>query len=691
MNLLVPAALAFGAIIPIILLLYFMRPKRQERVVGSTLLWQQAMQDLQASRPWQRLRITPLLLIQLLAATVIVLILARPAIFSSNPVSGDTIVILQASASMQATDVPPSRFESARNTIRDFIGGLGSSDRLSLITMAHTPQVLIAESQDKVQLNAALQRARVTNQDADLEQAISLAASLAAGRSNIQVLVIGDGHTITPDQPLVVPFPVRYLSVGTDAPNVALMALASRTIQGKLIAFAQVANYSHQSRSIPVELYADSKLVTVQTITLAAGTNGSLQWGPLAPGSRFLHARIESQDAMSIDHEAWSIVGGAQHARALLVTKGNGYVEKFLSLQPNIDLFETTPDKYVHVNTYDLTVFDGLVPPTLPSGSLFFINPPAGSYIFGKVGPEIKVSQINAGNDTLNLLANVDLSSIHTLQGSHDLQPASWSQPIITTPQTPLFITGENNNQRIAVLGFDIHNSDFPLQPAFPLLMHNLVNWFLPPPVSGNGQVMPGAPVTIQAWPGATQVSITGPDQQVTNIGPPITPYAKTDQVGIYQVSQQVRGQNLQGAFTVNLFNANQSKLAPARALPILHSTNFTAGGNIVSYQLREVWPWVAAFLLLVLCFEWWLFSRSYRQKAAQGATGRDGRKLTGQKQSATDTINRSLRRYPVVARVQDELIERYRLASKRFAKVSKRTRNKLARPTAKGDKRVNF
>ena len=38
MNLLVPAALAFALIIPIILVFYFMRPKRQEQTIGSTLL-----------------------------------------------------------------------------------------------------------------------------------------------------------------------------------------------------------------------------------------------------------------------------------------------------------------------------------------------------------------------------------------------------------------------------------------------------------------------------------------------------------------------------------------------------------------------------------------------------------------------------------------------------------------------------
>src|SRR2546429_4288079 len=141
MNLLVPAALAFSAIIPIILLFYFMRPKRQEHVVASTLLWKQALQDIQASRPWQRLRIAPLLLLQLLAAIFIVLILARPAIFTSSSISGNTIIILQASASMQATDVAPTRFEAAKSQISDLIDGLGPNDHLSLISMAPTPQV----------------------------------------------------------------------------------------------------------------------------------------------------------------------------------------------------------------------------------------------------------------------------------------------------------------------------------------------------------------------------------------------------------------------------------------------------------------------------------------------------------------------------------------------------------------------
>ncbi len=682
MSLLVPAALAFGIIIPIILLLYFMRPKRQNRVVGSTLLWQQALQDLQASRPWQRLRITPLLLLQLLAALVIVLILARPAIFLPSPISGNTIIILQTSASMQATDVTPNRFEAAKSQIADLVDGLGPNDHLSLISMAHTPQVLIASSQDKGQITAALQRAKVTNQDADLEQALSLAISLAAGRTNIQVLVVGDGHVVAPDQTLVVPFPVSYLRIGTDAANAALLALASRSLQGNLVALAQVANYSHEQRSIPVELYADGKLVNVQTITLGAGASGAIQWGPLPslpPTTRYLHAQILTQDALSIDHEAWAIVGGSMHGRVLLVTKGNNFLQAALLLQSNIDLYKTTPDKYVvNAGNFDVTVFDGFVPATLPTGGVLFINPPQGSYIFGQSRPEIRVSHIgagSAGSESSGLLDNVDLSSIHVLRLSHLLVPALWAQSVIVTPETPLLIAGENNNRRIAALSFDLHDSDLPLQPSFPILIYNLVNWFLPPPVAGDGQVSPNLPVTIQTWPGADRVTINGPDQQTVTVAPPFpaAPYTQTNSIGIYQVTQRVYGQERRGAFAVNLFDPQQSRLAPTNQLPVVHSINFAPGNNGVPRVLREIWPWIAAFLLLILCLEWWLFSRGYRlQSTAATTASKGGYTRVGQARS------RNTPRF--IGEARDQLEKRYRVARKRLTTVTRRRKKGMYR-----------
>lgn len=682
MSLLIPAALAFSIIIPAIILLYFMRPKRQERVVSSTLLWQQASQDLQASRPWQRLRITALLLLQILAAIVIVLVLARPATFIRSPIGGNTIIILQASASMQATDVPPNRFEEAKSNITDLIDGLGPSDQLSLITMALTPQVLIAFSSDKSQLTSALQRAKVTNQDADLEQALSLATSLAAGHTDAQVLVIGDGHVLPPNQTLVAPFPVHYLQIGTDAPNAALLALASHTIQGQLIALAQVANYSHQQRSIPVELYADGKLAGVQTAILPAGASGALQWGPLPPATHFLHARIISQDAMTIDHEAWAITGGSMHGRVLLVTKGNSFLEASLRLQPNIDLFETTPDKYANVGNFDLTVFDGFVPSSLPSGDIFFVDPPAGSYIFGKSGAEIIISHISAGSDSQKLLNQVDLSSIHVVRKSHQLTEAPLMQSVIVTPETPLLIAGEQNNRRIAVLSFNLHDSDLPLQPTFPILIYNLVNWFLPLPVPGTAQVAPDTPVTIQAWPGAERITITGPGEQSVTVAPPfpVTAFHQTEKIGIYSVTQYTQNQELHGAFTINLFDPLQSHLTPAAQLPIAQSIPFDSGSPAIPRVLREIWPWIAAFLLLVLCAEWWLFSRSY---TIRGVSNLERPNPLQQSRPASRPQQHS-----VIATLQNQVETQFKVVQKRITRVRKRIKGKQ-KPKGKSNANV--
>jgi hypothetical protein len=690
MDLLVPAGIGFGAIIPIILILYFMRPKRQERVVGSTLLWQQALQDIQASRPWQRLRVTPLLLLQLLAAIAIVLILARPAIFSNSPISGNTIIILQSSASMQATDVAPNRFASAKNTIDDLIDSMGSGDHISLISMALTPKVLITASQDKDQLHAALAQATVTNQDADLTSALSLAASLATTQTNSQILVVGDGHVMNPDQAIVLPVAVRFMPIGTDAPNVALMALASRVVQNTFTVVAQVANFSHQSRSVPVELYADGSLVGVQTANLPPEATGSVTWTTANPGTHLLHARLISQDAMSIDHDAWSIVGSSFHGRVLLVTKGNTFLEAALRLQPNIDLYTITPDKYSPTLSYDLTVFDGYAPPTLPIGNVFFVNPPNGNYLFGNSGQLNTISHINVGNDTINMLANVDLSSIHVIHVSHTLQPALWAQTIINAPETPLLIAGENDNRRVAVLGFDLHESDLPLQPAFPILMHNMTNWLLPPPIQDGEATTPGTPLTIQTWPGADRVTIIDPNNQSTLIGPPFpaNPYTKTNTVGIYQVVQSVHGHNLNGAFAINLFNANQSNLAPAHQLPIVNSTNIANNTNAIPRQLREIWPWVAAFLLLVLCAEWWLFSRSYRSQATPSHSKQDSRLgIAGAKAGSPSTpIGRT------IAQAQQQMQQRYTRLKRHTRKITKRMRGKrMSSLTAKGEKRANI
>ena len=99
-----------------LVLLYFLKLKRREVSVSSTWLWRSALDDMRVNSPLQRLRMNLLLLLQALALLLLLLALARPV--SKLGLTGtDTILLLDVSASMQATDGPggKTRFEHARD------------------------------------------------------------------------------------------------------------------------------------------------------------------------------------------------------------------------------------------------------------------------------------------------------------------------------------------------------------------------------------------------------------------------------------------------------------------------------------------------------------------------------------------------------------------------------------------------
>src|SRR3712207_4102625 len=98
------AALAGAIVVPALLLLYFLKLRRREMPVASTLLWKKAVQDLQVNAPFQRLRRNLLLFLQLLLLLLLLLAFSRP-VTNYTPGAGTTSVILiDRSASMGAAE-----------------------------------------------------------------------------------------------------------------------------------------------------------------------------------------------------------------------------------------------------------------------------------------------------------------------------------------------------------------------------------------------------------------------------------------------------------------------------------------------------------------------------------------------------------------------------------------------------------
>jgi len=182
MSFLTPLALIGGLLAIPILLLYMLRLRRREIPVSSTYLWQQLLLDREANTPWQRLRRNLLLLLQLLILALLVLALARPYIVVPAVSAGQTALLLDASASMNATDSPEgTRFEAARRQALEMVETMSAGDRMTVIRVAAVPEVLVPYTNDRTLLRDAINSAQPSLASADWAAALTLAGDAAKG------------------------------------------------------------------------------------------------------------------------------------------------------------------------------------------------------------------------------------------------------------------------------------------------------------------------------------------------------------------------------------------------------------------------------------------------------------------------------------------------------------------------------
>ena len=625
MGLLAPLALAFAALGIPILIVYMLKLRREQRTVSSTMLWQQVLQDRQANAPWQKLRRNLLLLLQLLLLFLLVLALARPYSEISRLFQGNVIVLLDASASMQATDTggaAPTRFAVARDRARQIIDGLGPNDTLTLIAVGDTPRVLASLTNDKSVLRQALATARVTNTQADWEAAFILALSSARQATRTTTVVLSDGGL--PDDLPPLPGRVRYVPTGITAENMALTALAVRDGPHGPQAFVRVANAGTQPATTLVQVYVDGSLFDARTLDVASNDENGFALDDLPLDTQHIEARLPD-DVLAIDNTAWAVRSLDEQATVLLVTPGNSFLERAIGLMPNLNpitvrITETVradgtpanaaiPLSETLATSPALTIFDTLVPAAIPeSGNLLFIAPPESTDLFQAGGTLTNTTILDVKSDHA-LLRYVDatlLREIHIAR-ARAVQAPSWAETLVEARGGPLLLAGEVSGRRIAILTFDLHHSDLPLKIAFPILIANLTRWLAPTSaIDVPAQLAPGMPALIRPQMGVSEIVVTAPSGQqwaFEAAGSEPLPFAQTNEPGIYTVEQKGDRETSRASFAVNLFSDLESHIAPQDTIDV--------GQSPVSAQLggsagrREWWRWPALAALGLLLVEW--------------------------------------------------------------------------------------
>lgn len=623
MSFLTPLAF-LGVLIAIpIILLYMLRLRRRELVVSSNFLWQQILRDQEANTPWQRLRRNILLILQLIILALLVLALARPAQIVPTISSGKTVILLDASASMSATDLNGrTRFQEAQDQANIIVGASDADDELAIIRVGEVAEPLTAYTQSIAELRQAINSAEVGQGSGDWDTALTLAAAGAEGADNFTIVVISDGGIGESLQlPENIPQPV-YVPVGESSENLAISALATRALPGQNPQlFAQVDHYGSEDVEVSLVVRLDGELWDSVTQTVSANSQRSFIF-QVDQAFETIEAELVFDDSvvdhLASDNVAYAVTSDVSSRRVLLVSaQPNRFVEQVLRSLPGVQLFRGDETRTtVPTQQYDLYVFNGWLPDILPDSDMLILNPPRSTPLFSlgeaaPVGNNIRV--VERSHPTAQFLSVDNLN----VQQARTLNNIDWATPIVGTEALDLVVAGEDNGRQVVLLPFNLLESDLPLQIAWPLLISNTLEWFSPANVLGGRTALTvGDTLRVNLPLNADGARITLPDESIVELDMTgaTNSFTQTQQRGLYRLDVLAGGEIAEAqGFAVNLFGTDESDITPVAADDLLMGGGASDAEAEEQFGFREFWPGLAGLALLILLIEWRTYYRRLR------------------------------------------------------------------------------
>lgn len=651
-----------AAVPPAIIALYFLKLKRQPLEVPSTYLWHKSIEDLHVNSIWQRLRRNLLLFLQLLLLLLVMLALLRPS-WQARQLDGKRFIFLiDNSASMQATDVGPSRLEEAKRQVAELIDQMKSGDAAMIVSFADTARVEQTFTDDRRQLHRSLnspEKIQPTPRRTSLLEALKVASGLAnpgaiteegsefevAEALPAQLFIFSDGRF----------GPVTGFSLGNlkpvfvpigrpDAANVAIVAFAVRQSEADpelFQAFARLENYGEEDVDVSVELFLDDRMINADRVAIEAGGSGGVKFDLGAVQSGVLRLKATTGDDLALDDEAWTVVEPPRRANVLLVTTGNEPLELALKTAPVVEKADvqieppgflkekTYADKAV-AGEYDLVIYDRCqpqkVPPAdaalMPRANTLFIGslPPEGGWSRGPVENVPDIIDYEAAHP---LLQWIYLSNVTLLEGT-PLTPPPGGGVLIDSNKGPMLAIAPRQRFEDAVLGFAILDevtgpdgqkkrvigTDWMARQSFPVFVLNVVDYF-----GGSrnalesGGLRPGRPVTLEV-PAAKGLRVRTPADETFDLKREESgkaTFTGTDELGIYDIQS---GRETFQQFVVNLFDPAESNIRPEVNPVIKIGYVDVAGEPGWKAARREIWKGLLLLGLVVLLLEWYIYNR---------------------------------------------------------------------------------
>ena len=482
------ASVGFG-----VLVLYVLKLRRRVVAVPFSPLWDRVLSDKDATTLFSKLRRLLSLLLQLALLALLVLALGDPRAAEGLLRGRTVVVLLDASASMQATDVAPSRFARAKEEVKRVIQGLGGADRMLLAQMDATVTPLGSLTGDTTALERELGAARATDARADFPRALRVASDVLRGASGpgdrrcLRRRARTGGRRLGRGAPSA-GAKLTYVKVGSSGENVGITQFSVRRYPARTRVCYEVMlelfNAGSEPADVELQLLGDGALVDLTTLRLKPGERLPRFYPQLSGASRTLEAKIAvggGRNDLAADDHAYALLPARRRARVLVVTEGNTYLEAALLLDEYLDVTDVKPGDYPAAAAkggWDAVVFDRVTPAEPVTTSALYLDPSGpGSPV--KLGRDLKAPSFDKIDRKHPAVRFAALDDVNVSVG-HQLVPEAGDKVLGASDggAAPILVAGTRAAHKFVALGFDVRDSDLPLRVAWPLFVVDCLNWF---------------------------------------------------------------------------------------------------------------------------------------------------------------------------------------------------------------------
>jgi Ca-activated chloride channel family protein len=617
----------------VVIFFYILKLRRRPVAVPFARLWHRVLRDKEATSLFSQLKRLLSLLLQLALLALLLLALGDPRPAASFLEGRSVVVLLDASASMKATDVAPSRIEVAKEEVKKLVRGLSGTDRMLIAQMDGTVTPLSTMTEDVAVLEAALTLVKPTDTRADFPRALRFAADALRGQPKPEVVVVSDGALGSSADGLgdveLGGAKLSYLPIGKGSKNAAITAFSVRRYpldKSRYEVMLEVTNTSPDPMDIELSLLGDGALIDLTRLRLDAGERLPRFYPSLSGASRTLEAKLAlaggGADELPADDRAYALLPERRRARVLAVTPGNMYLEAALLLDEYLDVTTVQPANYPPKGSFDVTIFDGVAPPPAPSaGSLLYLAPTGTNAPVG-VGKVLldDDADVPLGFDELDekhpILRYTSLGGVNVSRATA-LEPREGDTVVGKSAKGALLVAGRRSGVKFVALGFDVRDSDFALRIAWPLFLLNVIGDFVEEDASYISSFVTGRVFQVPAPSTVTEARLLAPDGSerlvpVENgravfLGQQAGFYTLTTGRAGAEAGSEAAGES--STFAANLSDPAESAITPQPVLEVAGRAATAVEGFELGVR-RELWIYFLAAVLGVTAIEWLTYHR---------------------------------------------------------------------------------